>query len=102
MSAPGEPQNEARGIMAQLPLVLVIISFFLMVVFQTYQDIRDHRNLTELRGSQESTVQEGVKVRQQLETLANRTAQLASDGDKGAREVVDFMQRQGIRLAPPK
>jgi hypothetical protein len=47
-------------------------------------------------------VQEAVKLRQQLETLAGRTAQLAAEGDEGAKTVVDQMKRQGVNLSPPK
>jgi hypothetical protein len=47
-------------------------------------------------------VQEGLKLRQQLETLAGKTAQLAAEGDEGAKTVVDQMKRQGVNLAAPK
>ena len=47
-------------------------------------------------------MQEAIKVRQQLETLAAKTAQLAADGDEGAKGVVDQMKRQGITLSPRK
>jgi hypothetical protein len=47
-------------------------------------------------------VQEAIKLRQQLETLAGRTAQLAGEGDEGAKTVVDQMKRQGVNLSPPK
>jgi len=88
--------------MPQLPLVLAILSIFFLIVFQTYQSIRDRSNLNELLRAQEPTVQEGVRVRQQLEALATKTSKLAADGDTGAREVIDLMQRQGIKLAPQK
>jgi hypothetical protein len=90
---------ETSPLTSQLPLVFVLLSIFLLVVFQTYQSLHDR---CELRSAQETAVQEGVKVRQQLETLVGRTAQLAADGDAGAREVVELMQRQGVKLTPPK
>ena len=86
----------------QLPLILVVASLFLLVAFELFQLIHDHSNLLEVRDSQEQTVQEGAKLRQQVETLAGQTAQLAADGDAGARAVVEQMQRQGIKLTPPK
>jgi hypothetical protein len=86
----------------QLPLVLVVVSLFLLLVFQTVQATRDHGALSAQRNSQEPTVQEAIKVRQQLDTLAGRTALLAADGDAGAKSVVEEMKRQGITLTPPK
>ena len=47
-------------------------------------------------------MQESIRLRQQLETLAAKTAQLAADGDEGARTVVDQMKRQGVTLTPTK
>ena len=47
-------------------------------------------------------MQEAVKLRQQLETLAGQTVKLAADGDEGAKTVVDQMKRQGVTLNPPK
>jgi hypothetical protein len=84
-----------------VPVGLVVASIFLMVLFQTVQLVREEGALTQLKLSQESTVQESVKLRQQLETLAGNTAQLARDGDTAARSVVDDMRRQGVNLSPP-
>ena len=96
-SRSGDPQG-----WTQLPLILVVVSVFLLVALETFQLIRNHQNLAEVRDSQEQMVQEGVKLRQQAEVLAGRTAQIAADGDAGARAVVEQMQRQGIKLTPPK
>jgi len=85
-----------------VPLALVAVSLFLLMTFQTVQMIRDHGTLTNLRTSQETTVQESIKLRKQLETLAGKTAQLAADGDAGARTVVEQMRRQGVSLTTPK
>jgi hypothetical protein len=58
--------------------------------------------LAEQQRLQEPTVQEAIKLRQKLEGLAGKTAQLAADGDEGAKAVVDQMKRQGIALSVPK
>ena len=86
----------------QLPLILAIVSLFVLLVFQTFEAVRDHGSLTQLRSGQESTLQEAIKVRQQLESLAGKTAQLALDGDAGAKNVVADMKRQGVTLTTPK
>jgi hypothetical protein len=85
-----------------LPLDIAILAFLVLMTFETGYAIHDRSTLAEQRRSQEPTVQEGIKLRRQLETLAGKTAQLAADGDEGAKSVVDQMKRQGITLSPPK
>ena len=85
-----------------LPVILVIASFFVLIAFETGYAIHDREALADQRRSQEPIVQEGIKLRQQLEMLAGNTAQLAADGDEGAKNVVDQMKRQGVTLTSPK
>jgi hypothetical protein len=85
-----------------LPVIIVVVSFFVLMAFETGHAIRDRGALSDLRRSQEPTVQESIRLRQQLETLAAKTAQFAADGDEGAKSVVDQMKRQGVTLTPPK
>ena len=85
-----------------LPIALVVVSFFVLMAFETSYAIHDREGLAEQRRLQEPAVEEAVKLRQKLEVLAGRTAQLAADGDESAKSVVDQMKRQGITLSPPK
>jgi hypothetical protein len=85
-----------------LPVILAVVSLFVLMAFETGEAIHDRGALSDLRRSQEATVQEAVKLRQQLEALAGGTAKLAADGDEGAKAVVDQMKRQGVTLNPPK
>ena len=84
------------------PVVLVVVSLFVLMAFETGQAIHDRGALEELRRSQEVTVGEAVKLRRQLQTLAGKTAELAAAGDAGAKSVVDQMKRQGVTLSAPK
>ena len=86
----------------RLPVILVVVALFVLMGYETGQTIHDRGALSDLRRSQETTVQEAIKLRQQLETLAGKTAQLAAEGDEGAKTIVDQMKRQGISLNPPK
>ena len=86
----------------ELSVILIAVSLFVLLVFETFQAIHDRGALADLRHAQEPTVQEAIKLRQQLETLAGRTAQLAAEGDEGAKTVVDQMKRQGVNLSAPK
>jgi hypothetical protein len=85
-----------------LPLMLVVLSLFVLMAFETGQAIHDRGALEELRGAQQPSVQQAVKLRQQLQTLAGKTAQLATAGDPGAKSIVDQMKRQGVTLSAPK
>jgi hypothetical protein len=90
------------GALAALPLFLATLSLFLFLAFQTFQTVRDRESLSTLRAGQEPTLQEAIKLRQQLESLAGKTAQLALEGDEGAKTVAADMKRQGVTLSPPK
>jgi hypothetical protein len=98
---PGPERDRLIGGLG-LPLILVVVSLFVLMAFETGEAIHDRGALADLRRSQEPTVQEAIKVRQQLELLAGKTAELAAQGDEGAKTVVDQMKRQGVSLSPPK
>jgi hypothetical protein len=85
-----------------LPIVLVVLSFFVLMAFETGYAIHDREGLADQLRLQEPAVQEAMKLRHTLEVLAGKTAQLAADGDEGARTIVDQMKREGIALSPPK
>ena len=84
-----------------LPVLLVVVALFLLVAFQTVGLFRDHDTLIAVRASQETTVQEGTKLRQQLGAIAGQTAELANNGDAVAKDVVEAMRKQGLTLSPP-
>jgi hypothetical protein len=85
-----------------LPLVLVVLSLFVLMAFETSQAVRDRSALADLRRAQDPTVQQAIKLREQLQTLAGRTAELAAAGNADAQSVVDQMKRQGVTLSAPK
>jgi hypothetical protein len=84
-----------------LPVLLAVLALFLLVAFQTVGLFREHDTLIGVRASQETTVQEGTKLRQQLGAIAGQTAELANNGDQVAKDVVDAMRKQGFALSPP-
>jgi len=86
----------------QVPVILVVVALFVLMAFETGQAVHDRGTLSDLLRSQEPTVQEAIKLRQQLDSLAGKTAQLAADGDEGAKSVVDQMKREGVSLNRPK
>ncbi len=95
-------ENDRAVMGLGLPVLLIAASLFVLMAFETFQAIHDRGALADQRRAQEATVQEAIKLRQQLETLAGKTAQLATEGDEGAKAVVEQMKRQGVNLNPPK
>jgi hypothetical protein len=85
-----------------LPLLVVVVSFFVLIAFETGYAIHDRGALADQRRLQEPAVQDSVKLRRLVESLATKTAQLAADGDESAKTVVEQMKRQGVTLGPPK
>jgi len=85
-----------------LPVVLIVVAFFVLISFEAGYAIHDREALAEQKRLQEPTVQEAIRLRQQLEALAGKTAQLAAEGDEGAKAVFEQMKRQGVTLTPPK
>ena len=98
LSPRGGHQPEALS----LPLILVVAALFVLMAVETGQAIRDHGTLAELIQAQQPTIDQAVKVRQQLQSLAGKTAELAAAGDPGAKTVVEQMKAQGVTLGVPK
>jgi hypothetical protein len=84
------------------PLVLVVLSMFVLMAFETGQAIRDRGALADLMRAQQPSIEQSAKMRQQLQTLAGRTAELAAGGDAGAQSVIAQLKAQGISLSAPK
>ncbi len=82
----------------EIPLALIVLAFFIMAAFQTMQLYREYVRLGETRTAQEATMQEATKLRQQLESLASKTAHLAEAGNANAKVIIDELKRQGITV----
>ena len=86
----------------QPPLILVVLSLFVLMAFETGQALHDQGALADLLKAQQPSIEQAVKLRQQLQTLAGRTAELAAAGDPGAKSVVEQMKAQGVTLSAAK
>jgi hypothetical protein len=97
---PGGNARTPEGL--TLPLILVVVSLFVLMAFETGQAIHDHSALAALLQAQQPSVEQAAKLRQQLQTLAGKTAEMAAAGDPGAKSVVDQMKAQGVTLGVKK
>jgi hypothetical protein len=83
-----------------VPLLLVVVTLVVWSGFQTVQLIRERANLRTLKANQEAPVQESLKLRAQLDSIAKRTAELAAQGNAGATTIVEALAKRGITINP--
>jgi hypothetical protein len=82
----------------ELPVALVAGALLLFLAFQTVELVRDSQNLVAIARSQDTPLQETARLKQAVDSLAGELAQLAQEGDANAKQVVDEMAKQNIRL----
>ncbi len=85
----------------ELGLALLALGFFAAVLFQTVQLVRERVNYSTILLNQQAPLQSTLKLRDQINALANDTAALAQSGNAAAKQVVDDLARQHIALHPP-
>ena len=83
-----------------LPVALGLIGLCIWAGFQTVQLVRERSVLHGLRTNLEAPVQESVKVRAQLDSIAKKTAELAAQGNAGAKTIVEELRKRGITINP--
>ena len=81
-----------------LPLALVVVTVFVWAGFQTYQLVRDRQALQALRAGQESKIEGAAKVRARFDTLTRKTAELAAQGNPGAKLIVEELRKSGVTI----
>ena len=82
----------------EVPVALLAVSFLLGLGFQTVQLVRDSQSLAAIGRSQDSPLQESVRIKQAMDSLAGDVAALADAGDPNAKQVVDEMAKQNVKL----
>lgn len=85
---------------SNLPFIITLVALLLYFGFQTLQLFVERGNLSMMKSSQDSALQEAQKVQEQFKNLVSKTNQLAEQGHAGARMVMEGLQRQGFG-APP-
>ncbi len=82
----------------EFPVVLICLAFFVITAFQAQQMLRERANLAAIQAAQMPAMEQGQKLRAQLDLLAGETVRLAEAGNQGAKEVVDQMQKLGVTM----
>jgi hypothetical protein len=86
---------------SNLPFIITLVALLLYFGFQTLQLFVERGNLSMMKSSQDSALQEAQKVQEQFKNLVSKTNQLAEQGHAGARMVMEGLQRQGFSAPQP-
>ena len=85
---------------SNVAVIITLVALLLWFGFQSLQLWRERSNLSAVKASQESAIQESEKIRLQFQGLMTKTSELANQGHGGARMIVDELQKRGIGVPP--
>ncbi len=86
---------------SNLAIIITLVALLLWFGFQSVQFWRERSNLSAVKASQETAIQESEKIRLQFQGLMTKTVELANQGHAGAKMVVDELQKRGVGVPPP-
>jgi len=82
-----------------LPAIAMLVAgVFILTGFLLYQAIAERSALLITLGAQEQPLRQVQQLKVQLDAVATGTAKLAEQGDKGAKEVIDWLKSQGVSV----
>ena len=84
-----------------IPIVIGLFALVALLAFQAIELWQARGTLTTQRESQNPAIEASEKMRQQLATIASKTAELAQKGDPDAKAVVDAYAKRGLKFLPP-
>lgn len=85
-----------------IPVLIGLVALTALLGFQGIELWQARGALAAQREGQNSAMDASEKMRQQLATIASRTAELAQKGDPDAKAVVDAYAKRGLQFVPPK
>lgn len=84
-----------------LPLMLGLLALLLSLAIQTALLVSERRALATVSAAQGPAMDEGDRVRDQLESLLSGASALAAAGNGAAQAAMEALGRQGISYTPP-
>ena len=93
-----EPGRQTYGLF--LPLVLLSVALVGWFAFQAIQLVNERTVLKQVKAGQEAQVEQSMKVRSALDSLARDTAQLAERGNANAKLLIDELRKRNITINP--
>jgi len=83
-----------------LGLLLAAMTIAIATGFSMVQSFEDRATLRVAMTNLEGPLQQGQRVKVQVETIAKSVARLADQGNPNAREVIEALRRQGVTINP--
>jgi hypothetical protein len=80
--------------------MLLTLTVLLSLGFNTFSLIRERGNLIAIQEKQQATIEQAERVRAQLDSIAQRTLQLAQQGNAGAAIIVEQLAKRGVTINP--
>lgn len=87
---------------AYVPLLIGLVALAAWLLLQDIEMWQVRGVLIQEREGQTNAMVESNKMRQQLNALASRTAELAQKGDPDAKAIIDAYAKRGLTFVPPK
>jgi|CXWL01.1.fsa_nt_gi hypothetical protein len=84
------------GVSPFVPVLFLVVAVLVWAGFQTTQLMKEKETLETIHTNQASTLDQAVKVRNQLDSIAKKTTELAGKGNAGAKLLVDELQKRGV------
>jgi cell division protein FtsB len=92
----------ARQQSVYIPVLIGLLALVGLLAFQAFELWQVRAALRAQRDGQNTAIEASDKMRQQLVTIASKTADLAQKGDPDAKAVVDAYAKRGLQFVPPK
>jgi hypothetical protein len=83
-----------------VPQLLFGAGLVIWAVFQTTVLVGERSTLSTLRANQTATIEQSIKLRAQLDSIAAKTQILADAGNAGARTIVEELKKRGVTIDP--
>ena len=85
-----------------IPIVIGLVALVGLLGFQAVELWQVHGALIAQRDGQNAAIEASDKMRQQLVTIASKTADLAQKGDPDAKALVEAYAKRGLQFVAPK
>ena len=90
-----------HGMRPLIPMALLAFALLAGGLFQTIQLLLERGNLHSARNGQQKQLEESVRLRAALDSIATDTEKLAELGNPNAKLIVDELRKRGITINSP-
>jgi hypothetical protein len=95
------PNGKVTTTQVLLPVALIALVLFIMLSFEFTQIMRDRSGMRQALVQQENAFEQAVRTQNQVNALAVGTQRLADKGNKGAKAIIERMNKLGIMVNLP-